>query len=282
MTTPAGSHPTTARVLEFYRTLPFNVTGTPRAMAEAVAAKNTLSLYPPLARVCTPDKRVLDLGCGAGWLANTIAYHQKSQVIGVDMNPVAVEFASNAAGVLNLGARFEVADLFEYSAPSPFDVVASVGVLHHTYDCHGALRRAAALVRPKGFLFVGLYHLHGRAPFLEHFARMSAAGADEDAMLGAFGGLFGDQAIDRTHLVSWFRDQVLHPHETQHTLAEVAPVLECEGMRLLATSLNDYGALPDRSAWPDLELGLRKTAEERLARGEYYPGFFCAFFRKDG
>lgn len=262
-------------VLEFYRRLPFNTAAEPDAMAAEVKAANTLAQYPPLLRLVTPGRRVLDIGCGAGWLSNTMAYHQKADVTGIDFNPIAIEFATQTAQSLGVPTVFEVADLFNYVAVQPFDVVVSLGVLHHTGDCVGAVRKAASLVRPGGFLFIGLYHLHGRRPFLRHFEEMKNSGASETTLLAEFRRLFGSQSIDDVHAMSWFRDQVLHPYESQHTMAEMLPVLESAGMRFLASSLDDYKRPPDLAQIPVLEAALEHVARERLAGGQYYPGFFC-------
>ena len=36
---------------------------------------------------------VLELGCGAGWLSNSISYYYGAKVLGVDFNPIAIEMA---------------------------------------------------------------------------------------------------------------------------------------------------------------------------------------------
>ena len=48
---------------------------------------------------------------------------------------------------------------------------------------------------------------------------------------------------DDTLLRSWFRDQVLHPHETQHTLEEMLPVIMDAGMKMVSTSVNRFAAI---------------------------------------
>jgi hypothetical protein len=40
-----------------------------------------------------------------------------------------------------VAATFHVADLFLFENPMRYDLVASLGVLHHTDDCHAALGR---------------------------------------------------------------------------------------------------------------------------------------------
>lgn len=264
-----------ANVLEFYRHLPFNTAAASAVMATKLKAENALAEYPPLLRLVLPGRRVLDIGCGAGWLSNTMAYHQKADVTGIDFNPVAIEFARQTAQSLGIPTRFEVENLFSFSPSQPYDVVVSLGVLHHTGDCIGAVRKAASLVRPRGFLFIGLYHRLGRRPFLSHFADMKAAGATEADLLTEFRRLFGNQLIDDVHAMSWFRDQVLHPHETQHTMVEMLPVLADAGMNFLASSLDDYQRPPDLPGMHTLETALEARARERIAAGQYFPGFFC-------
>ena len=45
------------------------------------------------------------------------------------------------------------------------------------------------------------------------------------------------------HNYSWFRDQVFHPQETQHTLEEVKDWLDEISFKLVSTSINNYQSL---------------------------------------
>jgi 2-polyprenyl-3-methyl-5-hydroxy-6-metoxy-1,4-benzoquinol methylase len=80
-------------VLEFYRELPFNIRETVDASATAITSKNNFEVYPGVGNLIQRESRVLDAGCGTGWLSNTIAYHYKCLVTGIDFNPVAIERA---------------------------------------------------------------------------------------------------------------------------------------------------------------------------------------------
>jgi 2-polyprenyl-3-methyl-5-hydroxy-6-metoxy-1,4-benzoquinol methylase len=269
------------QVLDFYRTLPFNVTGSPDAMAAEVKRNNPLSEYPPLARILTPRARVADIGCGAGWRSNSIAFHVRARVLGLDFNPDAIAFARTVAAALRTETEFEHGNLFTFRPQIPFDVVISLGVLHHTGNCAGAVRHLCRFaVKAGGFLFLGLYHQYGRRPFLEHFRAMRAKGATDEAMLAEFTRLIGNQPIDRVHLLSWFRDQVQHPHETQHTFAETADWLKAEGFEVLSTSINDYEQITTVASLAAVEKQLEGIGQERLAQGSYYPGFFSVLARR--
>ena len=185
------------------------------------------------------------------------------------------------AHALGVSATFEVADLFMFENPVRYDLVASLGVLHHTNDCLAALNRTCtAYVKPGGHIFLGLYHKRGRRPFLEHFERMKRAGASEAQMLARYRRLHS-ALTDDTHALSWFRDQVMHPHETQHTLREIMPVLAAARMTLASTSINGFGPIGNLDELFAAEEKLEQVAVERLAANQYYPGFFVFLARKE-
>ncbi len=279
---PTGIRGARADVLEFYRHMPFNQHETPEEEAKRAAKLDIVGTYPILERFLRPHTHVLEAGCGTGWLSNAIALHRQCDVVGIDFNPVAIKRSQQVAALLNGPAQFTVADIFTYVPEQPFRFVISLGVLHHTDDCLGALRHLCRhCVKPGGHLFVGLYHRHGRKPFLDHFRMLAEKGASEDAMLAEYQRLHS-QLDDPAHIVSWFRDQVLHPHETQHTLEEIVPVLEQEHMELRASSINGFGKFATREELFALEPGLELEGQRQLEMGHYYPGFFLFLARKTG
>ena len=110
---------------------------------------------------------VLDAGCGMGRFADVVS-RWGGQVVGIDLS-LAVDVAH-----ANLGGRGNVrimqADLFHLPfPPGTFDIVYSIGVLHHTPDCEKAFRQLVPFVRPGGRLCVWVYGTMG--PW-ERFARL--------------------------------------------------------------------------------------------------------------
>ena len=267
-------------VLAFYRELPFNYRESARHHAKQIRSVNQLLSYPCLAPLLRRGATLLDVGCGAGWLALTASYHYGCDVTGIDFNEVVIKRAREVAENLGIAARFHAGDLFVFENPTRYDFVTSLGVLHHTEDCHAAIRRLCTVfVAPGGYVFIGLYHRHGRRAFLDHFRQMKVARASEADMLKEYRRLHSTIS-DETQLGSWFRDQVLHPHETQHTLRELMPVLRESGMTLVATSINGFGRFSDPAELYEAEERLDQVGIERLARGHYYPGFFVVLARK--
>jgi SAM-dependent methyltransferase len=269
-----------ADVLAFYRELPFNYRESAKSHANEIRRTNAIAdAYPVLAPLLRKRVTLLDVGCGAGWFTLNAAYHYGCDVTGIDFNDVAVSRVREVARVLKVEPILKVADLFSYQPPQSFDIVVSIGVLHHTNDCHAAVRHVcAAFVKPGGHAFISLYHRHGRRPLLSHFALMRARGATEDAMLAEYRRLH--PLPDALYLRSWFRDQVLHPHETQHTLAELLPVLDDCGMSVVATTINRFAPFADISEILALEESLEHKGVERLKQGQYYPGVFVFLAQK--
>ncbi len=269
------------RVLDFYRTLAFNRHSSVEQQASDIEAHDPVTAYPVLRRLLAPGVRVLEVGSGTGWLSNSIARRYRARVTGVDLNPDAVDFAQRVAKRLALTTEFVSADLFRYQPEQPFPVIVSLGVLHHTHDCAAAVRRVCSdLLAPGGHALIGLYHLHGRRPFLEHFQRLQRQGVGEAELLRRYRQLHA-QIEDDTHALSWFRDQVLHPHETQHTLDEMRQPVAAAGCEIVATSLNDFAPLG--SGLDEVcrrEPGLEAVGQERLRQGRYYPGFFLFLAHK--
>ena len=166
-------------VLAFYRQLPFNYRTDAAAHATAIRDADPLLAYPPLVDQLVEKPSMIDIGCGAGWVVNSAAYHHGCPALGIDFNPVAVERARRVADALDVDVSFEVADLFKYVPEQKLELAISIGVLHHTDDCLGAIRHIAEqIVSPGGRLFIGLYHSHGRRPFLKHFEAAESGGQE--------------------------------------------------------------------------------------------------------
>lgn len=111
-------------------------------------------LVPPIMKLAgdvRPGMRVLDIGCGNGYIASL--YMEKGcSVVGVDPSESGIEHARKA----HPGGRFEIdlatPDLRERLGEEPFDLVISAEVAEHVYDADAWAQSAANALRPGGML----------------------------------------------------------------------------------------------------------------------------------
>ena len=228
-------------VLSFYEKLPFNIYGDLDLAINQIKTSDPLLVYPELGKIFDKhDKvKIIDFGCGGGWLVNSIAYHhgKKCQVVGVDFNPVAIEYANKIKDKLNLNSNFIKSDLFRFSNEEKYNVIISLGALHHTNNCHEAIKHVCKFGEKNSFIFLGLYHKYGREPFLNHFKNIE--NESEQFKFNEYKKLHKN-ITDEKKIYSWFRDQVLHPHETQHTFEEISKLLINLDYEILSTSINKF------------------------------------------
>ena len=105
-----------------------------------------------------PGMRVLDLGCGAGWL--TLAMAQRgAEATGLDISEeslnVAREYYESIRHEVPGSVRYEVADLNHISlTDDSFDVIAVCGALHHLTNVRYTIEELHRALRPGGTFWV--------------------------------------------------------------------------------------------------------------------------------
>lgn len=270
------------KVLNFYEKLPFNIFGD-IALAEKQIEKNDpLEIYPQIKLLIDKQKKtkIIDVGCGGGWFINSLIYHHENKfdATGVDFNPKVIEYADRIKKNLKLKSKFISADLFTLDGKKEeFDLVVSLGVLHHTNNCHEAIKSVCNLGKKGSYLFLGLYHKYGREPFLNFFRSMKDQ--SEENKFKEYKKLHKNVS-DEKKLYSWFRDQVLHPHETQHTFEEIYNLLISLNYQVLSTSINKFQSLNKINEVFKLEKTFYEYSQRKLLEKEYFPGFFITIAKK--
>ena len=85
---------------------------------------------------------------------------------------------------------------------------------------------------------------------------------------------------DQKHSYSWFRDQVLHPHESLHTFEEISKLLNDCKLKIISTSINRFEENFEFNEIVSLEKKLEQISISKLKEKKYYPGFFIILAQK--
>jgi SAM-dependent methyltransferase/Flp pilus assembly protein TadD len=115
-----------------------------------------------------PDSESCDIlvaGCGTGQQSIEVALRSKdARVLAIDLSLASLAYARRKTRALGL-ANVDYAQADILQAPSigrVFDVIEAGGVLHHLDDPMAGWRALLALLRPGGFMYLGLYSEAGR------------------------------------------------------------------------------------------------------------------------
>ncbi|HEU4684003.1 MAG TPA: class I SAM-dependent methyltransferase [Nitrospira sp.] len=115
--------------------------------------------------------RVLDVGCGNGYVLSRYA-KEGADVYGVDLTETGIRLCRQRFALSDLHGQFTVGSAEDLPYPdNAFDVVCSMGVLHHTPDTAKAVAEVFRVLKPGGRLIVMFYHRNSAKFRLNLFLR---------------------------------------------------------------------------------------------------------------
>jgi 2-polyprenyl-6-hydroxyphenyl methylase/3-demethylubiquinone-9 3-methyltransferase len=106
------------------------------------------------ARVPVAGKNIIDIGCGGGILAESMA-RKGAQVTGIDLSEKALNVADLHSLESGVHVRYELiaAEAMAAREPATFDIVTCMEMLEHVPDPSSIVRACATLVKPGGHIF---------------------------------------------------------------------------------------------------------------------------------
>jgi 2-polyprenyl-6-hydroxyphenyl methylase/3-demethylubiquinone-9 3-methyltransferase len=110
-------------------------------------------------------KNVVDVGCGGGILAESMA-RKGANVLGIDLadKPLKVaQLHAMEAGVANIDYRSIAAEALAAEQPGQFDVVTCMEMLEHVPDPSSVVRACFEMARPGGWVFFSTINRNPKA-----------------------------------------------------------------------------------------------------------------------
>jgi 2-polyprenyl-6-hydroxyphenyl methylase/3-demethylubiquinone-9 3-methyltransferase len=116
------------------------------------------------ARAGLAGKRVIDVGCGGGILAEAMA-HRGARVTGIDMGeaPLAVARLHREESGVDVDYRQASAEEMAAEQPGAYDIVTCLEMLEHVPDPAAVVRACATLVKPGGQVFFSTINRNPKA-----------------------------------------------------------------------------------------------------------------------
>ena len=225
------------------------------------------------------DMDILIAGCGTGQHAiETAQRFQGAKVLAVDLSMSSLGYARRKSQALGLTSiEYAQADLLKLDALGRrFDVVESVGVLHHLADPLAGWRVLLSLLRPGGFMRLGLYSEVARRTVvrIRSFIAAQGYGATTDDIRRCRQDLVDlDRSPEFRRILnspdffstSACRDLLFHVQEHRMTLAGIDAFLRENNLAFLGFDIDPHVLDAYRQRFPDdapaIDLGLWRVFE---------------------
>lgn len=194
---------------------------------------------------------ILVAGCGTGQHSiRTAQQFPTARILAIDLSRNSLAYAARKTRDLGLSSiEYAQADLLKLgSLDRRFDAIEASGVLHHLADPWKGWRTLLPLLRPGGFMLLGLYSeaarrdvvrvrdfiaAQGYGPTADEIRRCRQDLVDRSGIVGAIGGVPSD-----LFTLSGCRDALFHVQEHRVTLTEIERFLGQNNLTFLGFEIS--------------------------------------------
>ena len=202
------------------------------------------------------DVRILDAGCGTGVGTEYLAHlNPNASVVGIDLSAGALAVAQERCQKSGAtGVEFHHLSLFDVEQlPGEFDLINSVGVLHHTPDPIRGIQALAKKLAPGGILHIFVYGELGRWEIMLMQEAIALLQGDrrgdytDGVKVGRqlFAALPEENRLRKRETERWswenqrdgyFADMYVHPQEIDYNINTVFELIDASGLEFVGFS----------------------------------------------
>ena len=209
------------------------------------------------------DIRILDAGCGTGVSTDSLVHlNPQAHVTAIDLSPGALKVATERCA--RSGAtrvEFHHLSLFDVAQlPGQFDLINSVGVLHHTPDPIRGIQALADKLAPGGLMHIFVYGELGRweIELMQKAIGMLQGDRRGDYQEGVkigrslFASLPENNRLVQREKSRWamenhkdecFADMYVHPQEIDYNIETLFELIDASGLDFVGFSNPDFWSL---------------------------------------
>ncbi len=206
------------------------------------------------------DVRILDAGCGTGVSTDSLVHlNPQAQVTAIDLSPGALKVATERCQ--RSGAdrvEFHHLSLFDVDTlPGQFDLINSVGVLHHTPDPIRGIQALADKLAPGGLMHIFVYGELGRweIKLMQEAIGILQGDKRGDYQDGVkigrsiFGSLPTNNRLVKREQERWaienhkdecFADMYVHPQEITYNIGTLFELIDASGLEFIGFSNPEF------------------------------------------
>ena len=239
--------------------------------------------------IARPD--VLIAGCGTGKHAiDSALRYAGSTVLAIDLSLQSIAYGKQKADQIGVGnIEFLHADILDLDRlDRQFDIIESVGVLHHMAEPLKALSILTGLLRPDGFMKIGLYSSCARqnVAAVRRYVQQQGFDSSPRDIRKCRQAIFDLPATNPvrtvTHSIDFYsmsaaRDFLFHVQEHVFSLPEIEAALREEGLGFLGFVIDVVTMQTYQSRFPDEGSFLSLEKWDQYERE--YPRTFGAMYQ---